>query len=246
MKNLLLFGIWAVSIQAQTLPLGVVVSMPATSGVGFGIDTPLQTSFTVLITSGLSGPTQLSAIAKLPAGNLALWNAPITPPTFFVGRLCSASPLPACAGELRQTAPVFYPLTGGVGALPSLPAETIVAVTITPPGQDPFSLTTGSFLRGIEQSTDLMTITIIGNFDPTAATTVYLGLWPLAVHPQATLVLPDRIVLSLVEDRTTFARIPGWYPVTVLQNNICDTVMLRFQSPFTPRGPNDPGGTAGR
>jgi hypothetical protein len=240
LKNWLFFFGCAVAVHAQTVPLGVVVAVPDPSA-DLGISIPIPTSFTLLITSGLPGPTQVSAVAKTSAEGLTLLDGPINPPTFFVDRRCSESPLPPCAGDLRQGAPVFYPLTGGVGGVPSLPAETVVAVTIAPPGQEPFPLATGSFLRGVEQSADLMTLTITGSFNPAAATSLYFGLWPLAIHPQAALILPDRITISLIQDHTAFARISGWYPITVLQNNVCDTVMLHFQSPFVPRGPTSSG-----
>jgi hypothetical protein len=96
-------------------------------------------------------------------------------------------------------------------------------------------MTTGSFIRGYEQSADRMTLKFFGAFTPEIPVSVLFGLWPMSVAAEAVTVSSEAITVDLSKDAKTASWVSDFYPVTILQQNQCDTVMVRFESPIEVR-----------
>jgi hypothetical protein len=96
-------------------------------------------------------------------------------------------------------------------------------------------MTTGSFIRGYEQSADRITLKFFGVFTPEIPVSVLFGLWPMSVAAEAARVSSDAITVDLTKDAKTASWGSDFYPVAILQQNQCDTVMVRFESPVEVR-----------
>jgi hypothetical protein len=93
------------------------------------------------------------------------------------------------------------------------------------------TVTTALFIWGGRVSQGADQITLYGTFNPEVPTEVFVGLWHEAVKPEAVMVLPDRIVLDLTKDKQVASWMPGFYPLTVRQGNVCDSILIRFLPP---------------
>lgn len=228
MKHMFLLGLAATVLQSQTVPLGVIVTVPSSASESLAVGAPLPSARILLLTRALPGGAVAAVTANSSAAAVTIWNMSILSPSFFALEQCATLRLPACIGTTKDSGPDFYPIPDASSV--SLSAAVPLTATITPRAEPPFMVSTTPFVTGVEQSADGLTITVHGAFDPTAQITVYFGLWPASVAAHAVTVEPDRVTIDLTKDHRTFDRGSGWYAITVLQGNICDSAMLQYRS----------------
>jgi hypothetical protein len=215
---------------SQNKWFGVIVMSP----VNDLTQNHLQLAATFLVTGDIAPGSRMVAVAKLPSGQqLVLRDFSPQPAT----SRCSPCSSDGRRGPLPRCSPTSYPLTGFDLPVRSVPAHSVVTVTLTPSrlfaGRfTPVMIWTGRVLRGAEQSPDRLTITLPGNFDSSAPAEVYFGLWPVPVRSDAVTVRQDRLTIDLRKDRVAARWMSDLYPLTIHQpGEPCDTVLLRFLSP---------------
>jgi len=205
--------------QGFPAPIGIIVKAPTPATGIAGAITPPGGSMNLVATfvavANFADQSQLTA-TTVGTGQV-LFSGDIAAPGIFNPRA-------------KVHAPWTYPLTIGSDTSPaSIPGGSQVSVTLTDPFGNRYSVQTASFISGVVQSSDAATITISGAFDPTQATTIYLGFWPFPFQAGHVTVTATQITIDLSRD--LIGGFPAAiYPITVMNGTKCDSAVLSFRS----------------